>query len=149
MIWASETCLEAIITFLTTQVPLEPLGSLPANPPNGMCVLKIWHVSQGLRSSRGTVDLCLDCFWRVLGRTTAFDSFFFSPKKTNATDLECAAQYRIISCNTQLTCNMMQKWALCFNIVFWSKRLYGARAKVLAWINCNPWENNEDISGLL
>lgn len=50
---------------------------------------------------------------------------------------------------TQVTCNMMQKWTLCFNIVFWSERLDGARAKTLAGINCNPRENNGDISGLL
>lgn len=51
--------------------------SLPANPPNGMCVLKIWHASQGLRCSRGTEGLCLDRFLtRLRQNNRPLNSFF-------------------------------------------------------------------------
>lgn len=91
--------------------------SLPANPPNGMCVLKIWHASQGLRCSRGTEGLCLDRFLtRLHQNNRPLNSFFLEKYSTDP--VCCSDNSEVLEGwaggTTQLAHNMMQKPTLCF-----------------------------------
>lgn len=147
MIWASETCPQAIITFLTTQVPCK-------SSEWNVCFKDMTCFTRPQKQSRhsGFVPLLLLTHLR---QNNSLWFIFFLPFNENIScwpsvllSIEEAPAIRGRRF-TQLTCNMMQKWTLCFDIVFWSKRLDGAHAKALAWINCNPWENSGDIGGLL
>lgn len=91
---------------------------------------------------------------QLLTRLPQNNSLWFCFFEKYGADLVCAAQRRTNSykagrLTTQLTCNMMQKWTLCFCIVFWSKKTWWCSWKSVCGLTAMHGQTKGDISGLL